>query len=420
MTKAKKKAKERERDALVDNHAQVISLLGRVLQQNVASSEEEDVVPPLAYASSVDEAETIARKGDRWDDAENLSALKVRLLCRSKSWVVDSGFPGNEHYPWSQRLVAMRKIGLLKNEQEIATALRKKHKKRLENDDLTGSIYSVQLPVSERLTPDTFKELDRFTFLSCATASQLESRSLSALAEIQKEDREIALFKVPVFPTQTTVGWATEKNPSDDLKRLYSQSVALNQVWRTVAFAANEVIRACRPQRMTEGSTGSSIAELSERRAKLISNALESSLHMLNAQIRHANVRANKLLGVADEVFESLSRHRDVGRGSVTDSMTAALLERKRSIARSLGNEKGASSTQDGARGGNKTLFKAKKKKRKRKSQNPPAQPDPKNPRKHPNDRDTNKQQPQQPKRGGNFAPKSPQKKSPKAKNHGK
>ena len=60
MTKAKKKAKERERDALVDNHAKVISLLGRVLPKNVASSEDEDVVPPLEYASSEDEAETIA------------------------------------------------------------------------------------------------------------------------------------------------------------------------------------------------------------------------------------------------------------------------------------------------------------------------------------------------------------------------
>ena len=76
------------------------------------------------------------------------------------------------------------------------------------------------------------------------------------------------------------------------------------------------------------------VKELSERRAKLISNALESSLHMLNTQIRHTNVRANKLLGVSDKVFESLSRHRDVGRGSVTDSMTATLLERKRSIAK--------------------------------------------------------------------------------------
>ena len=92
MTKAKKKAKERERDALVDNHAKVISLLGRVLQKNVASSEDEDVVPPLEYASSEDEAETIARKGDRWDDAADLSALKVRLLCRSKSWVVDGKY----------------------------------------------------------------------------------------------------------------------------------------------------------------------------------------------------------------------------------------------------------------------------------------------------------------------------------------
>ena len=67
---------------------------------------------------------------------------------------------------------------------------------------------------------------------------------------------------------------------------------------------------------------------------------------MLHAQIRFTNIRANKSLGVPDDVFAALSRHMDAGRGRVVDSMSTALLERQRKL------KLGASPTSGGAPGG--------------------------------------------------------------------
>ena len=64
--------------------------------------------------------------------------------------------------------------------------------------------------------------------------------------------------------TNTIAIIAAEKHPIEELKRLYSQSIAQDQIWRTVAFAANEVIQACRPAKMLNGVT-----QLSEPRGRL-------------------------------------------------------------------------------------------------------------------------------------------------------
>ena len=63
----------------------------------------------------------------------------------------------------------------------------------------------------------------------------------------------------------------------------------------TTQSNSDPATRACRPSKMSNGAKKATM--LSERRAKLIGNALEDALHMINAQIRFTNVRANKVLG---------------------------------------------------------------------------------------------------------------------------
>ena len=375
-----------ERREQLQQGKQIIDMLTQVIRPPVGGSIDSDMGSQSeandnagrVYDSS-DEDSVSSVKGDRWDDASDELDLRLLNMRSMNPWVSASKFSASTDYPWSKRIIAMRKLGFLTNEREVAAALKTKAKQTLGREDKSGVLsYSVQVPDSERLTTESFREIDRFQFISSRQASRFESRSLSALAEMSKEQRDVAVMKCPVFPTQTTVGWESVKRPSDELKRLYSQSVALNQIWRSVAFATNEILRACRPDKMEEG-----YSRLSERRAKIIGNTLEDALHMLNTQIRFTNIRANKSLGVPDDVFAALSRHMDAGRGRVVDSMSTALLERQRKL-----KGLGASPTSGGAPGGsgkNKRQPSEKRRERSRKKRrSTQPQPQPHQPKPHP------------------------------------
>ena len=130
-------SKRSRREALVRGQEKVISLLEKVLQNNqqsppkrrklahessVSSSSSETSVSDDSYNSSDDEQSARLPAGDRWDMDIAQAELKVLAMCSKDPWVSTSHFGGSRRYPWSRRIVAMRKLGLLRNEQEIARA----------------------------------------------------------------------------------------------------------------------------------------------------------------------------------------------------------------------------------------------------------------------------------------------------------
>jgi hypothetical protein len=303
--------------------------------------------------------EVVKSRGDRWDEDSSSRELQLRAITRDVTWVDDSAVPTNATYSWSKRIVAFAKFGFLQNEKDLVTALAKHSKKAKTEDDNAGMAYVRPLPSSKKLTTDSYREIDRFSFVRNSDVGAYEPRSLAAFPEVPHRDRVYNLLRTPSFPGQVAVGWQKERNPSPQLQALAQASTTLSQTWRLVAFGLNEVLKAFHESKVVMGQNGRE-APVSEKRAKRIGRSLESALHLIGAQMRATNSHANKILGVDPNLIAMLQRSEQAGRGAAVDSVTRALYKNALEVSK---NEQGASPRKDGAPGSRKR----RKKKRKRK-----------------------------------------------------
>ena len=247
-----------------------------------------------------------------------------------------------ETYPWSTAVAARFKFGLLEWEKRLAReAKRSKRSKSKRDSDEDGE---DELPdyceVGEvkRLTHMEFQQVPRDRFLTKSEMRSLIPRELTELAHVSAEDRKTMVMSTPSIPRQRSFTNVATSNPSRKIQTLGSTSRSLQQIARTIAFSANEILFGLH----TEG-------EVSPIRANRISDALLSTLDAVNNLTRIVNISALREANAAPELMQSLSGRSSAGLGNAMNSVNELIHDRAMKYAK---NFKRGPPTQNGPRGG--------------------------------------------------------------------